>query len=358
MKNQHFAFANSRSGLEGTDLRHVLETMEPRLRQLAGASILITGATGWFGVWLLDVLCAADDTLRLGIRIVAVSRDPRHFAARYPGFGADPRIEWIQSDVRQLAPHGDGFTYVIHAATDTSVRPGAASPLRLFETIVDGTRCAIAAAGATCKGFLLLSSGAIYGLGALNSTHFAEGDPGGPKAFSGKSAYAEGKRAAEQLAIIAAGNGVPVRIARCFAFVGPHMPFDRHFAIGNFIADAVDGRRILVKSDGRPLRSYLYMSDLLRALIAILVDGVAGRPYNVGSDIAITIEELAHRVNRVVGGNGVQIEGAASDPLDRYVPNTTRLRSELGFAQEVPLDAAIARTAKWRRAEQIRSMRS
>jgi nucleoside-diphosphate-sugar epimerase len=358
MKNSAAIVVQSRSGLDSADLRRVIETTEPRLRQMAGASILITGATGWFGTWLLDVLRAADDVLGLDLRIAAVSRDPQRFLARYTGFAADPRIEWVQSDVRRLEPLGAQFTHVIHAATDSSVKAGSESPLHLFETIVDGTRCAIAAAGSRCKSFLLLSSGAIYGAGRVDAAKFTESDKGGPDPSSGKSAYAEGKRVAEQLCAIAAGNGLPVRIARCFAFVGPHMPFDKHFAIGNFIADAMDGRQVLVKSDGRPLRSYLYMSDLVRALIAILIDGAVGRPYNVGSDAAITIEELAHQVNRVVGGKGVRIEGAPSDPLDRYVPDTTRLRTELGFTQEVPLDVAIAQTAKWRRAERNRPMQS
>jgi nucleoside-diphosphate-sugar epimerase len=347
----------SRSGLDAADLRQVVQTMEPRLRQLAGASILLTGATGWFGTWLLDVLCAAEDALGLGIRIVAVSRDPQRFLERYTGFTGDTRIDWVQADIRHLEAPGAGFTHVIHAATDTSVKVGPHDPVQLFETIVEGTRCALAVAGASCRSFLLLSSGAIYGPGRVNATHFSESDPGGPDPSSQKN-YAEGKRAAEQLCAIAAGTGLPVRIARCFAFVGPHMPFDKHFAIGNFIADAMDGRQILVKSDGRPLRSYLYMSDLMRALIAILIDGTVGRPYNVGSDTAITIEALAHDVNRVVGGNGVHIEGVPSDPLDRYVPDTMRLRTELGFTQEVSLDAAIAQTAKWRRALQNSSMRS
>jgi nucleoside-diphosphate-sugar epimerase len=341
----------SRSGLDGSELRYVVQAMESRLRTLAGASILVTGATGWFGVWLLDVLCAADDALRLGIRIVAVSREPQRFLARYRGFAADPRIEWIASDVRRFVPQDGGFAFVIHAATDTSVKSDRDDPLQLFETIVDGTRRAIAAAGPQCRSFLLLSSGAIYGPGRPDATHFIEAETRGPDPSSIRNVYAEGKRAAEQIGAIAAGAGVPVRIARCFAFVGPHMPFDKHFAIGNFIADAVNGRQIRVKSDGRALRSYLYMSDLMRALIVILVDGAVARAYNVGSDEAVTIEELAHRVNRVAGGSGVLIEGAPSDPLDRYVPDVTRLRTELGFTPEVSLDQAIARTATWRRAQ-------
>jgi dTDP-glucose 4,6-dehydratase len=162
--------------------------------------------------------------------------------------------------------------------------------------------------------------------------------------------YAEGKRAAEQLCRIAASVGTPTRIARCFAFVGPHMPLDKHFAIGNFIGDAIAGRRIHVKSDGKPRRSFMYMTDLMRALVAILVDGQVARPYNVGSDVAVTIEELAHCVDRVARGCGVSIDGKASDPADQYIPDITRVSQELFCAPKVTLDAAVARTAAWYRA--------
>ena len=173
-----------------------------------------------------------------------------------------------------------------------------------------------------------------------------------------RNAYAEGKRAAEQLGAIAASRGVPVRIARCFAFVGPHMPFDKHFAIGNFIADAVLGRQIRIKGDGRPQRSYLYTTDLIRALLVILSRGAVGTAYNVGSDVIVSIEQLAHCVDRVVGGRGVVIEGAMADPVDRYVPDTTRLRTALGCNPEVPLETAISRTAAWYRAQMNRPMPS
>jgi nucleoside-diphosphate-sugar epimerase len=348
----------SRSGLDLQELRQLVRSTETELRSLAGASILLTGATGWFGVWLLDTLCAADDLLRLGLRITAVSRNPRRFNSRYPEFASDARITWIEADIRYLEPIDGGFSHVIHAAADTSIAPGQEAPLRLFDSIVDGTRRTIAASGTKCKSFLFLSSGAIYGPAHSSRDRFVELAPGGPDPSSPKSTYAEGKRAAEQICTIAAGMGVPVRIARCFAFVGPHMPFDRHFAIGNFIADAVRSRPIRVKSDGCPLRSYLYMTDLIRALIAILTKGAVAIPYNVGSEAALTIEQLARCVDRVVGGRGVVIEGVPSDPKDQYVPDTTRLRTELGFLPEVPLDSAVARTAAWYRAQMNGSMPS
>jgi dTDP-glucose 4,6-dehydratase len=342
--------AFSRSGIDDAELRILVHENQSLFGPLAGASLLITGGTGWFGVWLLDSICIADDMLELGVKITAVSRDPAAFLRRFPGFSGDSRITWIKSDVRRLDARGRGFSHIIHAAADTAAPSSPDSHLQLFETILDGTRQAIAAAGPGCKSVLLLSSGAVYGPAQPGCGPFAESAAGGPDCASIKNTYAEAKRAAEQRGAIAATMGVPVRIARCFAFVGPHMPFDRHFAIGNFIADAVEGRKISVRSDGRPQRSYLYMSDLMRALLVILISGAVGRPYNVGSDRVLTIEQLAHCVDRVVGGAGVTIEGAASDPGDRYVPDMTRLKTELKFAPQVPLEAAIARTAAWYRA--------
>lgn len=340
----------SRSGLDPAELRAVVHGHATLFLSLSGASILITGATGWFGVWLLDVLCTADDALRLGLRISAVSRRPQRFLARYPGFAGDERITWIEADVRRLDPGCSDCTHIVHGATDSSSGSDPLSPRDQFDTIVEGSRRVLATAGPRCRGLLLVSSGAIYGPGRPDGARFSETDVGGPDPSSLASVYAEGKRAAEQLGAIATAVGVPVRIARCFAFVGPHMPFDRHFAIGNFIADAVRGRPITVKSDGRPRRSYLYMTDLVLALLSVLVNGTTGRAYNVGSDAAVSIEELAHVVDRVVGGQGVVIGGAPSDPSDRYVPDTARLRAELGFVRGVELETAISKTAAWYRA--------
>jgi nucleoside-diphosphate-sugar epimerase len=328
------------------------------LERLRRARLLVTGATGWFGTWLLDYLCTADDMLGIGIRITALSREPAVFLGRFPGFGEDRRITWVKSDVREMSGIGEDFSHVIHAATDSTARRGGSSAEVLFDTIVEGTRRVLRYARGNCQGFLLVSSGAVYGPATTGAARFFDGQLGGPDPASPKSAYAEGKRAAEQLCAIAAYAGAPVRIARCFAFVGPHMPFDQHFAIGNFIADAVDGRLIRIKSDGKPQRSYLYTGDLIRALLAILLDGAAGRAYNVGSEDALTIADLADRVNHVVGGFGVELAGAASDPTDRYVPDTTRLRSELKFTPTISLDVAIARTAAWYRDMARRSMPS
>jgi dTDP-glucose 4,6-dehydratase len=164
------------------------------------------------------------------------------------------------------------------------------------------------------------------------------------------SAYGKGKREAEQLCIDAnSRTGIHVKIARCFAFVGPHLPLDRHFAIGNFLRDALAGRPIAVR-DGRPFRSYMYAADLAVWLWTILARGACCRPYNVGSDHAVSIADVAPHVAGLIG-TSVEIQITDANPrtatASYYVPDTKRARSELGLTCDVDLTDAIERTFTW-----------
>ena len=137
-----------------------------------------------------------------------------------------------------------------------------------------------------------------------------------------------------------------------FAFVGPYLPLDAHFAIGNFIGDGLAGRALQVQGDGTAVRSYLYGSDMAIWLWRIFTHGKDGRAYNVGSEHAIPIAELAARVAEafepppVVQIRGESVAGAGS----RYVPSTARARGELGLEQRIDLATAIRRTIAWHRA--------
>jgi dTDP-glucose 4,6-dehydratase len=316
---------------------------------LRGQRIFITGGTGFFGCWLLESFAHANDLLGLQARAVVLTRNPGAFAAKAPHLAKRPDLQFVTGDVRNFPFPEGSFSHVIHAGTTSSA---PVEPEEMFATIVDGTRRVLefAATHGTRK-LLFVSSGAVYGHQSSDLTHVPEDYPGAPDPLDPASAYGEGKRAAELLCALASRKlGLETKIARCFAFVGPYLPLDTHFAIGNFIRDALRGGPIQVKGDGTSYRSYLYAADLAVWLWTILFLGRPARAYNVGSDTDVSIAELARFVASASDLRLEVIVARQPDPLeqpDRYVPSTTRPCEELGLRQRIGLPEAVRRTIEW-----------
>jgi len=343
------------------DLEQVTRLIESCMYQWKSARILVTGATGFFGNWLLETFHHANQTLGLGAELVGVGSLAEDFAMRCPNLLGLDDITLINADIRQLGSElrsqlpdwGQRIDALIHAAIHVDSTTYDRQPLSTLETGVLGVWEALELARqAKVRRFLFVSSGAVYGSQPAATQYLYEDHGAHLDSASHQSAYAEGKRIGETLcAGYLREHGLPVTIARPFAFVGPHLPLDRQFAIGNFMRDALGGRPIIVQSDGTPVRSYLYAADLAVWLWTILGRGALGRPYNVGSDKAVTLREVAELVSTVASAGGsVDIRGtAASGPSSRYVPSTLRARLELGLAETVPLEDAIRRTMNWYR---------
>ena len=338
-----------------SDLDHVLSHTSDLWEELRGRRIFITGATGFFGCWLLETFVWANEHLRLNAEATILTRNPQHLNERLPHL-ANCGLRVVVGDVRNFAFPSQEFSHIIHAATESSAELNATQPELMFDTIVEGTRhCLDLAARNKASKFLFTSSGAVYGRQPANLTHIPEDFTGGPDPTDTNSAYGEGKRAAELLCALAAKRNITQpKIARCFAFVGPYMKLDAHFAIGNFIRDRIEDRPICVRGDGTAVRSYMYASDLMIWLWTILFRGESCRPYNVGSEQELSIAELA----REVAGTGctdkaasIQILGTPvpDAPVARYVPDIARAQQELGLRCSVPLHEAIERTVEWNR---------
>ena len=331
------------------DLDHVLEHTGGLWDDLRGERFFVTGGTGFFGRWMLESFLRANDALHLGAEAIVLTRDPSRFAHAAPHVAGHTAIHLHPGDVRSFDPPEQDCTHVLHMATETELGASAAAS---FRTAVEGTQRVLDfAVRRGVRRLLLTSSGAVYGSQPPEIERLSEEHAGAPHADDSSAGYGHGKRAAEFLCSVAAlESDLEVTIARGFAFVGPLLPLDANFAIGNFIQDALTGKSIEVVGDGTPRRSYLYASDLAVWLWTILFKGASGRPYNVGSEADLSVADLAHRVAQLVGPGipvHVAMEPTESAPVRRYVPSTERATRELGLRQRIDLDDAITRTAGW-----------
>jgi UDP-glucuronate decarboxylase len=311
--------------------------------------ILLTGGTGFFGRALLRHLL--NSGIDPGTHICILSRHPDHFRAAYPDLSVCNQFTFVQGDIQDpnSLPWGQSFTHVLHAATDSTLGPSL-TPLQRFNQIVDGTRHILdltIATGATR--FLLTSSGGIYGPQPADLEAIPEDWPGSPALDVAATAYSQAKRAAEHLcALYRDAHGLETLIARCFAFVGPDLPRDAHFAIGNFIRDALEAEVITVAGDGTPLRTYLDQRDLARWLWLLLMEGHSGEAYNVGSDRVISISDLAFLVRDIIAPQKeVRIIGELNSTVsrNRYVPKISKIEALHGLRAKVGLEHAIRITA-------------
>jgi len=319
---------------------------------LGGHRIFLTGGTGFVGKSLLDYFGLVAQRHGADFEVCVLSRDPSRFIERNLRYAGLSWLEWVAGDLSR-PPTGLGrFTDVIHAAADTH---GVVGGVQWIEQIVWGTRSLLDFALAHgCERFLAMSSGAVYGPQPAHLTHLAEDYPGAPPTTLVTSVYGQAKRLAEQLCTLYwQEHGLRTVNARCFSLVSEHVPLAGPYAIGNFIGDALAGGPLRIKGNGNTVRSYLYGLDMAHWVVTLLLYGEAGQVYNVGSDVAISIRQLAELVAATLAPDA-RIESASIMPVAEgqrsvYVPDIARCR-QLGLEIGTPLHAAIQRSADWIRA--------
>jgi nucleoside-diphosphate-sugar epimerase len=334
------------------DLDHVLRHTQDLWADLRGERIFITGGSGFFATWIIESFLRANELLGLGARAVVLTRDAAAYVRRRPHMVESPDLEIWQGQIDQFESPPGRFACIIHAATETHQASHAIDRLKAYEKDVRGTRRLLDfAQTSNASHVLFTSSGAAYGQQPSAVTHIAEDDICAPATESVTTSYGQAKRASEFLCTLYASQyGLGVKVARGFAFVGPHLALDANFVIGNFLSDAVKGGPIVVKGDGTPYRSHLYAADLALWLWTILFRGAPGRIFNVGSERAMTIADLAKEVAAAVApASEIRILQAPDESMlpQRYVPSTRRAFEELNLYQRIDLADALRRTARW-----------
>jgi nucleoside-diphosphate-sugar epimerase/MoaA/NifB/PqqE/SkfB family radical SAM enzyme len=342
--------SNFQSNILAEDLDYILAKTHGFWENLRGKKMFITGGTGFFGSWLLESFAWANEKLNLKASVLVLTRNVTAFKERMPHLANNPAIKFLEGDVKNFQFPKEKFSFVIHAAAPSAEATfNNEDPLISAETILGGTRHTLDfAVKSGTKSFIFISTGAVYGKQPESLKYIPEDYIGQPNPSDIKSVWIEAKKMAEYLcSYYSKKYGIKTKIVRPFSFVGPYLPLDIHYAVGNFIRDGLNGGPIVVNGDGTPFRSYLYAADLAIWLWTILFKGKVNYLYNIGSEKAITIKDLAQIVAKSFP-NQIKVKilkkPNAKIPSERYIPSTKRARIELGLKEGINLKDAIQKT--------------
>lgn len=316
-------------------------------------SLLLTGGTGFFGKSVLDAFQRGLLDFFEIDQITVVSRRASNLLVQAPRLCGE-RVRLVDRDILELESVFDA-DIVIHAAASSDVKRYGDDQAGDIRIIIEGTQrlWQLAARSRRQPRMLYVSSGAVYGKQPASLEQLSEETEPYPDIDPFKAAYSAAKRSAEKVVErLAMSTGVRSRVARCFAFVGPWLPLNSHFAVGSFMGDALRRDTVRVFATDPVIRSYLHSDDLAVWLLTLAT--AEGRAlcevFNVGSDDAIWIEDLAGMVAALAGVDVAlpdrksPISHERLDSTDRYVPDISKASREMGLHVKIPLRDAVERT--------------
>ena len=306
--------------------------------------VMVTGGCGFLGSHLCDALIARGDHV-VCLDNLSTGRIENIFHLQ-----EHPRFEFAQCDVSVGIPVRGELDAVAHLACPASPPDYLRLPLETLAVGSSGTDHALRLAEANGARFLLASTSEVYGDPVVHpqpEEYWGNVNPIGPR-----SVYDEAKRFSEALAVAyAAARGVNVGIVRIFNTYGPRMSPSDGRVVTNFIVQALREEPITIYGDGSQTRSFCYVDDLIRGLVAML-DSAEPGPINLGNPEEFTIRDLAELVLRLTGSaSRLDYLPLPQDDPARRRPRVTRAWERIGWQPEISVSAGVAQTIQWMRSQ-------
>jgi UDP-glucuronate decarboxylase len=323
-------------------------------REFSGAHVLVTGAAGFLGGYIVRTLLAlhALGKVERPVRVEGWARDAVRARTRLADIAGDPNFTLREWDLARMAvPEGRAPDYVFHAASQASPRFFGTDPVGTLLPNTIGTAALLdwVHRESSCRGFLFLSSSEVYGAvggeAPLDESRHGAVDPA-----SVRACYAESKRMGETMCVAwHHQHGIPAYIVRPFHTYGPGLQPDDGRVFADFVFNVVRGENIAMNSDGTARRAYCYASDAVAGFFTALLRGEPARPYNVGNPAGeLSVRELADLLVGLFPERGLRVESRA--PTAGYLPSSySRLAPEVSRLTELGWQAEVLPAAGFRR---------
>ena len=339
MFNQQYYANGLRSAVEGVG------------GELNGKRVLVTGATGLIGSFLVEALARLNETAGAGIELYAAGRGERSVKSRFGALCDEPYFHYVPYDATQPVDLDFAADIVVHAATSAHPMAYATDPVGILQANLFGTARLLEVLKRQGSGrFMLLSTGETYGENPDLPEGFSENDHGWIDPMLPRACYSEGKRTAETFcASYAAQYGVDAVVARLCHVYGPTFTPSNSRADAQFIRKALAGEDIVMKSTGSQVRSFCYVADAVSALLTLLVKGEKGQAYNVANRGSVaSIRQYAETLADIAGVQVVfdvppEVEKAGYTKVTRAVLNPSKLEG-LGWAPRYDLRRGLEET--------------
>lgn len=312
--------------------------------KLKNKTILITGGTGFFGSWLLNYLDFLNKDFTYNINLIVVTRSKKKFINENKHLD-NKFINFIETDILNLKIKSTKIDFLIHMATTNASDTYNYNDTDKFEVLFEGTKKIVSFAVENgVKKIIFTSSGAVYG---SHERSVSETSPYSFSTLDPNNTLAISKLAAEHfLSKLCEKNRIDYVILRCFSFIGNGLPLNIHYAAGNFVLDAMQNENIIIKGNGKEIRTYLDVRESIAWILKILVKRNKNKIYNFGSDRHIKIEDLAKKIAKIISPEKkikilqkISLHGNIHKNI--YAPNIKLLKDDYDFVQKLSLEDSI-----------------
>ena len=277
--------------------------------KLEGKTVFVTGATGFIGSYIVCALMERVRTYGADIHVVAMVRSVARAEAKFADYADLGRIDYVEGDVMEPVDTDISADYIIHCASNAAPDLYAKDPVGTMQINFFGTTHVLDyAKRCGCRKFLYVSTIEVYGK-TENLETIGEEDFGYISSSNVRSCYPESKKCCENLTICYGQQyDLPVCVGRLSYIYGAGMSKTDSKVCAMFARQVAAGKDIVLKSDGRQLRSYTYVSDAVTGLLTVLLEGENGGCYNIASSASrITIADMAHRSCELFPEKGAKV---------------------------------------------------